>query len=149
MIKAKFKGIKDLRRRTERMAEVFEQGRTKAVQEATLLIHREAISLIQKTSAGSKSDIRYNPKRTVNVSKPGEPPNTDTGRLVQSVKFDFDDGGAVGMVGSNLKYAAWLEFGTEKMAPRPWLSTAVSNSTKKVGKIFDKWLQKAYQKAVK
>ena len=53
-------------------------------------------------------------------SLPGQPPNTDTGRLVGSA------GSAV--IGRNrtettveAAYAAHLEFGTDKMAPRPAL----------------------------
>lgn len=53
-------------------------------------------------------------------SLPGQPPNTDTGRLVGSA------GSAI--IGRNktetyveAQYAAHLEFGTDKMAPRPAL----------------------------
>jgi HK97 gp10 family phage protein len=81
----------------------------------------------------------------VNVSRPGEAPNTDTGRLAQSIKFEFEDDGLKSLVGTNLKYGAALEFGTKNMAPRPWLSTAVLLTSKKVQDIF----QKAFKKAVK
>lgn len=108
-----------------------------AVQEGTLLIHENAVKLIQDNGDG-KPQIRYNPKRTVAVSRPGSPPNTDTGRLVQSVKFDFQKGGLIGRVGSNLKYAKALEFGTKIMEARPWLSTAVSNAAKEIADIFKK-----------
>lgn len=148
MISGKILGVAALQKRAQKIADAFEDGRNKAVQESTLAIHREAIKLIQENTDG-RPDIRYGPKRNVNVSNPGDPPNTDTGRLVQSIKFDFSSEGDVGMVGSNLKYAAWLEFGTERVAPRPWLSTAVENTSKMVGKIFEKWMKKSLEKAVK
>lgn len=134
----------DVSKRIGKMADVFENARNKAVQESTLAVHAEAIKLIQDNSDG-KTMIRYAPKRVVNVSRPGDPPNTDTGRLAQSIKFDFSADGDVGQVGSNLKYAAWLEFGTINMSPRPWLSTAISNVN--VAKIFAKWIEKALRKA--
>lgn len=44
-------------------------------------------------------------------SKPGEYPRTDTGRLRNSIFGEVLDGGAKGIVGTNLKYALYLEFG--------------------------------------
>jgi hypothetical protein len=38
-------------------------------------------------------------------------------------------------VGTNLKYGAHLEFGTQNMAPRPWLSTAFKLAIKNIDKI--------------
>lgn len=56
-------------------------------------------------------------------SLPGQAPNTDTGRLVGS------SGSQVRKKNSTetfveAEYAAWLEFGTDKMAPRPALGPA-------------------------
>ena len=99
-----------------------------------LEIRNEAVKLIQDNSDGPKQ-VRYLPKRTVNVSPPGSPPNADTGRLMQSIKV-VKDGNAY-LVGTNLMYGAHLEFGTQNMAPRPWLSVAVNNSIKKIREIRD------------
>lgn len=120
------------------------QTQAGAVRDATLLVHSNAVKLIQDNSDG-RSEKRYNPKRVVNVSAPGDPPNTDRGRLVQSIKFDFKDGGLTGRIGTNLKYGKFLEFGTKVMAARPWLSTAVLVSTKEAMDIF----AKAFKKSVK
>lgn len=113
-----------------------------AVQEATFLIHETAVKSIQENSSGT-SQVRYNPKRTVLASKPGDAPNTDTGRLAQSVKFDFKKNGLIGRVGTNLKYGKALEFGTKYMDPRPWLSTAVRVVSKDIQKIFAKALKQS------
>jgi len=94
---------------------------------AALEIRNTAVELVAENGDGPKQ-IRYNPKRTVNVSNPGEPPNSDTGRLMQSIKVEKD--GLAYLVGTNLKYGAWLEFGTKDMAPRPWLSVAVRKTAK-------------------
>ncbi len=107
----------------------------KSVQEATLEIHRTAIELIEANTDG-RAMVRYNPKRRVFVSDPGDPPNTDTGRLVQSIQFDFENDGFTGRVGTNLRYGAWLEFGTRTMEPRPWLSTAIEHVSSEIGEIF-------------
>lgn len=115
-----------------------------AVQEATFMLHGTAVSIIQDNNDGVATR-RYSPKRAVNVSRPGDPPNSDTGRLVQSIKFDFKESGLRGRVGTNLKYGAALEFGTKNMEPRPWLSTAVLLVSKEVQDIF----KKAFRKTVK
>lgn len=140
MIKGSLKGVDKLLKQAQKAADNFEKNRNMAVKEATLRVHEEAIRIVSANEGGTKS-TRYNPTRTVSVSKPGEAPHTDTGRLRQSIKFNYKDG--VGQVGSNLKYAAWLEFGTENMRPRPWLSTAVEATAKDIAEIFNKWFSKA------
>lgn len=96
-----------------------------------LLIHSNAVRSIQKQDGFA--DIRYKPFRRVTVSEPRNPPNTDTGRLVQSIKFEFENGGLVAYVGTNLNYGAWLEFGTVKMKARPWLRPAIRSAQKTYG----------------
>lgn len=140
MIKGSILGGASLLKKVKKLEKAFDVNRDLAVKESTLAIHGEAIRIVSE-NAGGTADVRYNPTRNVTVSKPGDPPHTDTGRLRQSIKFEYSKG--VGKIGSNLKYAAWLEFGTEKMAARPWLSVAVQRSSKKVADIFEKWFKNA------
>lgn len=74
-------------------------------------------------NADGRPDVRYSPRRDVRVSMPGQAPNTDTGNLAnqsgtkstrknEAEAFDTAD------------YAEDLEFGTEKMAPRPAMGPA-------------------------
>jgi HK97 gp10 family phage protein len=114
-----------------------------AVVKSTLDIHRESIKIISKNEGGTQAVRRG---KNVTVSDPFEPPHTDTGKLRQSIKFDMATNGESGRVGSNLKYAAWLEFGTEKMAPRPWLSVAVDNLKDEISKTFVEFVEKAFKK---
>ncbi len=140
MISGKLLGVAALKKQIDKLNKSFEENRNLAVQESTLALHKSAIEIVSENANGVQS-VRYNPRRTVTVSKAGDPPHTDTGRLRQSIKFDYKKG--IGRVGSNLKYAAWLEFGTENMSPRPWLSVAISRVSKEVDKIFSKWMNKA------
>ena len=133
-------------KKAEKAADIFELNRNNAVKEGTLAIHSAAIKIVSENEGGSR-DVRYNPKRNVTVSKPGNPPHTDTGRLRQSIKFNYKNG--QGEVGSNYKVAAGLEFGTENMAPRPWLSKAVTEVSKDIGNIFEKWFKKAVKEISK
>lgn len=54
-------------------------------------------------------------------SKPGEPPRKQYGHLRRSITHQTDRKELVAYVGSNLAYARFLELGTSKMLPRPYL----------------------------
>ena len=56
------------------------------------------------------------------ASAPGQYPATDTGRLASSVQFELPSPGRMtAVVGTNIMYGPMLEFGTSRMAARPWL----------------------------
>lgn len=56
------------------------------------------------------------------ASAPGQYPASDTGRLAGSVRMELPSrGNMVGRVGTAVAYGPMLEFGTSRMAARPWL----------------------------
>ena len=59
------------------------------------------------------------------TSRPGDAPNTDTGALVRSIAVEPPMPAETMFVGSGIDYALWLETGTRRMRPRPWLMPAV------------------------
>jgi HK97 gp10 family phage protein len=151
MIVAKVKNKFNLSKKMNQLKADVMSSSIRGVQDATFLIHETAVKLVQDNSKGTPA-VRYNrsgKKRNVLVSKPGNPPNTDTGRLAQSIKFDFKKDGFVGRVGTNLRYGRNLEFGTKRMSPRPWLSTAVRIKSDEVAAIFKKALTESTKKATK
>ena len=54
-------------------------------------------------------------------SSPGEPPHVDTGNLLKHIWWDVDEKNLVVYVIADTKYAYYLEYGTSKMAPRPFM----------------------------
>lgn len=48
----------------------------------------------------------------------------DTGRLRNSISHAVDPIGNAAYIGTNVEYAPYVEFGTSKMAPRPFLRPA-------------------------
>lgn len=56
---------------------------------------------------------------THRASAPGEPPAVETGHLRQSVQYTHEGGDH--RVGTDAPYAPPLEYGTSKMAPRPFM----------------------------
>ena len=58
------------------------------------------------------------------ASAPGEPPANDTGHLTNSVSHRMT-GPTEGVVEVGAEYGVYLEMGTSRMAPRPFLGPAV------------------------
>lgn len=74
-------------------------------------------------NADGRPEVRYSPRREVRVSFPGQAPNTDTGNLVASSGVQSEHRNQA-EVFDTAEYAEDLEFGTEKMAPRPAMGPA-------------------------
>ena len=94
-------------------------------------IRNEAIKSIQ---AGGKSGIvyqKYNPRREHRASAPGEAPASDTGNLVSKIIVKQKSRNRVN-VESNANYSAYLEYGTSKMQPRPFMLPAFEKSKKPI-----------------
>ena len=84
--------------------------------------HAFAVQGIQRGPKSGRIYEKYHPRRTHKASASGEYPATDTGQLASSVRMVFPSASNLsGEVGTAVKYGAWLEFGTSRMAARPWL----------------------------
>ena len=82
------------------------------------------------------------------ASAPGEFPMTDTGSLVSSVFTSIRKSGrrVIAFVGSDIVYAKFLEFGTRRMAARPWLQPSFDEVEDQVRAIIRAGFQKANRK---
>lgn len=92
-------------------------------------IRTHAIKSVQR---GTKSGLVYektSPKRTHKSSAPGEAPATDTGRLANSINAEID--GKKAEIVADTEYAAWLEFGTQSIEPRPFMLPAMEKERPK------------------
>jgi hypothetical protein len=72
-----------------------------------------------------------------NASAPGEYPARVTGILVKSIRSEFDRKALTARVGSDELHGKFLEFGTSKMAPRPWLSNGVRDCMEELRSILN------------
>jgi phage gpG-like protein len=99
--------------------------------DADAVVLKTITDLVLQTQGLAKIGIQRGPKSgrtyqrgniTHQASAPGQYPATDTGRLASSVMIDLPvPGGLTGRVGTNVQYGPMLEFGTSRMAARPWL----------------------------
>ena len=141
MVRISLSGDKELRAALDAMADDVRQEVSKAVIGTAIELRGDVVKSIQR---GPKTGRVYDSIfRTINgkavpvaprsgnglsathqASAPGEAPASDTGRLASSITFD-QAGPLTATVGSNLAYSVYLEFGTRKIAARPYFRPAV------------------------
>ena len=93
----------------------------KAVNESANNVAKE---MKKSILTGSKSGRQYFIKGTRHQSSsPGQPPANSTGQLVRSIKVKKTNNGQE--VTIDAEYAAFLEYGTSKMRPRPFIFPAL------------------------
>ncbi|WP_020476265.1 HK97-gp10 family putative phage morphogenesis protein [Zavarzinella formosa] len=128
----KIEGLDRLEQTTQRIREAVAAELAAAMYASAKKIEAEAKRSIAQ---GGKTGRLY--KRGKNVfhraSAPGEAPATDTGLLINSIRGDLDRGGLAngvlqGNVTVGVDYGKMLEFGTQKIAPRPFLFPAFEKS---------------------
>jgi HK97 gp10 family phage protein len=81
------------------------------------------------------------------ASAPGESPAMDTSLLANSIMTEADDDGVY--VGTNSEYAEPLEFGTARMAARPFMTPAVEANREAIAEAAQAVLKKAIDEAAK
>ena len=130
-IKFKVSNLKKVLSQLDKLEKDMEIPFQEIVKGGGQLIRTEAIKSIQ---TGSKSGVlyqMYNPRREHRASAPGQAPASDTGNLVSKiiVRQKSQD---VTSVESNADYSAFLEYGTSKMDPRPFMLPAFEKSKKPI-----------------
>ncbi len=108
-------GLQSLHRKISAASKAAEKAALDALIATAYKTQGNAVRLIH---SGPKSGHHYGKHQ---ASAPGEPPASDTGALARSIKVKYDRGAGTASVVAYAPYAYWLEFGTTKMAPRPFM----------------------------
>ena len=102
--------------------------------EAVRLITQEPKSGVTYTqrfftvgSGPSRKVVAYGSRPPHQASAPGEAPASDTGRLVNSRTVDLVPAEYLGRLTFRTNYAAFLEYGTDRMEARPYARAALAN----------------------
>lgn len=113
---------------------------------AAIIVTRHAKELLSVSGTGVKRKggaivpkVKGMKGRTVYgafPSKPGEPPRKQTGELRRRTTYEVDAAKGIARIGTNVKYGRWLEFGTSRMKPRPWLRRALAEVRSQVDTIL-------------
>lgn len=95
---------------------------------ATEMLREEIITLILDTPKTGRIYTRRGVAHQ--ASAPGEPPAVDRGEHLNSIRTEYDTSRLAGRVVISAAHALPLEYGTQKMAPRPVMRIAVANKAK-------------------
>jgi HK97 gp10 family phage protein len=121
---ASMKGMERHKKRLQNMRQAAKQI-TAALYSAGQDIELEAEHSITQGSVSGKGHV---------PSAPGQPPNRDTGTLDTNIETTIEAQNPPTVhVTSNAPYSAALEYGTSKMAERPFMRPATEKNRKKVG----------------
>lgn len=116
-------GLNAMRRALQNAKGQMRKAVEDEVRKSVLRVQTAAVKRIQRGPATGETYEKYNPRRTHTASASGQPPQSDTGRLASSIENRVD--GDTGYVFTRVDYGKHLEFGTSKMAARPWLLPSV------------------------
>jgi HK97 gp10 family phage protein len=127
-------GVDTVKKHFEKVAKEEVKALKKALLLSANLIKNDAVKSIREVSHSDKK-VKCG-KKWHTISKPGDAPNLDSGRLSGSIDIKIHDTSAE--VRANVNYAAALEKGTKKMGARPFLDPALEKNRKKINDIFGK-----------
>lgn len=122
-------GAEALGRRLRGMAKELERPLRGAVRESAEQVREAAIAAMRGPKSGRVYRAPGGGSRR--ASAPGEAPAVSSGRLVGSLRISTGDDGLTASVGVDetaAPHARALEFGTSRMAARPFLAPALEAS---------------------
>lgn len=86
-------------------------------------------TMVKSIASGAKSGNTYTRNGMSHQSSaPGQPPANDTGNLVESIKVEKKKDFSIVKIDAD--YAGYLEYGTSKMRPRPFILPAITKIKK-------------------
>ncbi len=140
----KVKGLEQLLKNFDKIGKNATKECQDIINKTALNVHATAVKKVQAPGKGRTYDTTFfimggrvipgplrtgqNLSPTHTASKPGDPPASDTGIGASSIKFRF--GKLQADVWTDKDYMAWLEYGTRRVAPRPWLNPSLNENRK-------------------
>ncbi len=115
-------GTKEVQEALRRLGEEVRDEAANVVTRTALRMQRKVQESIREPGLG-----RVYGRRGHRASAPGQPPASDTGRLLSSIRFG-QPSPLTATVGSDLVYAKYLEYGTRHMAARPFFGPATEEA---------------------
>lgn len=126
----KIEGLDDLFADIKKLEAVGEDVLIDTLNDVAMDTQQEAVRGIQRGPA--TGERRTDGSR---ASAPGEFPMSDTGRLASNVEMRLATSARPeAKVGTDIIYGAYLEFGTSRMAARPWLGRSFRKAAQGVAK---------------
>ena len=136
--------IANLEQFNKKLKKTLKEGAEKNVKRAvfrsTNLVRNTAVQSILQGGKSGRVYEKYEPRRTHQASRAGEPPASDTGFLASQITTEvkIKDDKVVGQIIASAPYAVHLEFGTTNMLARPFMQPALKKNKNKILEIFKK-----------
>ena len=129
---SRISGLDRLRDRLTQAPAALQPLLASAVGAAAARVADEAVSALARGQASGRLYVRRG--RAYRASAPGEAPASARGRLAHGIVVESDGLSARVIVGpsTGADYAAALEFGTARMAARPFLLPAIERARPRV-----------------
>jgi HK97 gp10 family phage protein len=108
-----------------------------------LIAEADAKRSIVKGPKSGRVYQKKNPKRTHQASAPGQPPAQDLGFLSNSIRAEAGPHQSSVDLVASAPYAVHLEYGTRKMAPRPFMRPAGDKAAAQGGAIIKAYVDEA------
>ena len=142
---SKVRGLEKLNRILNNLAFDMDKATDDAVRATAFAVQSNATKSLAKISIGK--EYKRGENNVHIASKPGDSPNTDSGELASNIYVSHRAGDKVAYVYTTKDYGEHLEFGTEKIEPRPWLEPARDEESEKYSKRLEAALDKQMAKA--
>lgn len=113
----------------------IDKAKKEKVTEAALHVRNATVKKLTGNGTGRRYRVPGTSKYYT-ASSPGQYPAVLFGDLRKSIAFEVD--GTTGIVGSGLKKATWLEFGTRNMGARPFLKPTFEEEVETIKNILGK-----------
>lgn len=124
-VKIEMDGLGQLLKQLQAIGENADDVVIEAINDIATDTHALAVAGISHSGGGGRTYEKYKPRRTHTSSAPGAYPASDLGQLATNVRINGLQQATLAsmtaVVGTSVLHGAWLEFGTSKMAARPWL----------------------------
>ena len=104
-------------------------------------IRRGIVGNIRRAAAYARAAVVRNLStsgRASGPSEPGEFPHAQTGLLRNSIREEVDEEEMTAIVGTNVEYGGFLELGTSRMEPRPFLTRTITEEHEAITKLLSK-----------
>ena len=118
------------RNQSAQAIKAYERDLKRLVGRAGNLVRETAVNSISREPKTGVTHIKGG--KEVRRSAAGEPPAVDTSYLVNNIFLDVDADGLGATVESRANYSSFLEFGTSKMAARPFMQPALVKNRRQI-----------------
>ena len=107
------------------------------------------VAIMKATVTGKGGSVGAGTRKHHTPSSPGNPPSVDTGHYRRSIQMDgtgLSRPNPFVLVGSNVKYGPYLEFGTRNMQARPHWRPTLKKKGNKLVDIYSQCMAKEVDK---